>query len=134
MWCSTWLIHTPKEFFVNAGIAQSVLFAGVLCWIASRLLIPQNAGISKSAGDFVVEQGTLLSLSLFAGVLLLDLSGLIRCESTRLFLFFMPFLQMTAAWACCQFLNQSTIAIVLASTILQTAVTISTVSFLPWRK
>jgi len=74
--------------------------------------------------------GPLMLVTLLLTLAGLDLTGAVRGEVTRLWIFLMIFVQVVAAVFCCEKGGRWTLGIVAAGSIIQTAVTISTVGFI----
>ena len=94
-----WLIYNPYDFFIFSGVAASLLFI---------------------FNFFIIKKRQVTSFPLFIGfilmILILDVSGVYRAETGRVWLPFMPFLIVEAAALVCKrsAFNQKAIITLLA--------------------
>jgi len=86
--------------------------------------------LARQAMRSLFEPGPLMLATMLVTLAGIDLAGGNRGEAERLWIFLMVFLQVVAAGFCCQKAGKWTVGIVLAGSIIQTAVTISTVAFI----
>ncbi len=120
-----WVAQNLIEFLVSLGACSAVVWLGDL----GRALAGSSGGPPGRPGDRLLEPSNLLSASGLGILLLIDLSGTIRGEVTRLWIFLACFLQIPVAAACARSPGNSTFAVVLGASLLQAAVTISMVAF-----
>jgi len=117
---SVWVFENLRNFFFGAGIAQALVFFIYLA----------KAGWKKNF--FRMENLFLLSFT--AALLIMDLSGVIRAEAGRIWIFMMAFLQIAAARFCASEKDRSFLYIIVTAAILQTLISAATVGFLlPFR-
>ena len=94
-----WLIYNPYDFFIFSGVAASLLFI---------------------SNFFIIKRRHITNFPLFVGFILmliiLDISGVYRAETGRVWLPFMPFLIIEAAAFMCKrtFFSQKAIVTILA--------------------
>jgi hypothetical protein len=125
---AVWVWANLAEFFFNAGA-----LASLLCFVYLVFGVLQAVRRGGSIGlRSVLQPGPLMLITLLVNVAALDLAGLNRGEVVRLWIFLMVFVQVVAADVCRRKGGRSTLDIVLAGSIIQTAVTISMVDFIPW--
>ncbi len=86
--------------------------------------------LARQAMRSVLEPGPLMLATMLVTLAGIDLAGGNRGEAERLWIFLMVFLQVVAAGFCCQKAGKWTVGIVLAGSIIQIAVTLSTVAFI----
>lgn len=86
--------------------------------------------LARQALRSVFRPGPLMLATMLVTLAGIDLAGGNRGEAERLWIFLMVFLQVVAAGFCCQKAGKWTVGIVLAGSIIQIAVTISTVAFI----
>lgn len=116
---SVWIVLNLRDFFLNMGVPQSVLF---LVALASTLRTLMTRGRSVLRRNDV-----LLVLSFATTLVTLDLVGVNRGETVRLWIFLGVFLQLIAAQACAIRGGFRVFATVLAISVLQTAVCLTIV-------
>ncbi len=125
-----WLWVNLYEFFLNAGVASSIaclMYAAVVIGRRIRsaaLGAPRDHALSPHFGI-----GVLMLATFFATVVVLDLSGIIRGEVVRLWIFLAIFLEITAA-DFCELAGPGIAEIVVFCSIVQTAAAISMVGFI----
>ncbi|MBX7247321.1 MAG: hypothetical protein K1X53_17635 [Candidatus Sumerlaeaceae bacterium] len=129
-----WFFHNIKEFFINAGIVQSCVYALMLGLLARATFVrPGRKEAQGGLWERIMTPEFVFVLGYTASGLALNASGIERGEDTRLCLFFTPFLQIIAARCMASRLNPTTFDIALVATVLQTAITINTVRFMDWK-
>ena len=124
-----WIIHNLKEFFINAGVTQSLLFFGLVLLVFYNLIVTLKNRIGTVL-SYVAKPEVLLVIAFVSTLLIIDYLGINRGEVTRLWIFLTPFIQIFAAYMCATKLNKFTFHIVLLSTLLQTTMTLSMISFI----
>jgi hypothetical protein len=117
-----WVVHNLKEFFLTAGVAQSLLFLGMVG--AATVAVARRGG--RILAD---DPGYLLAVAVLVTLLATDLIGINRGEASRHWIFLAAFLQMVAADACVRSGSALTFQLVLAGTLAQSIATISLVAF-----
>ena len=121
-----WILENLRNFFFNAGITQSLIF---FIFLAKVLSSVREKGVL-----LLGDAAPLLAVSLAAVLLMLDISGVIRAEVTRIWIFFMVYMQMIAAYFCAREATRATFYIMITAMIFQAAVTMSMVGFvMPFR-
>ena len=118
---SIWVVHNLKDFFLNVGIAQSWLFAAFVGLIARRLTAEQHA---------IRQTDVLLTLTFLAVLFGLDLAGVNRGESVRLWIFLGVLMQFLVARALTIWSQRRLFVPVLSVSILQTALCITIVAWI----
>lgn len=111
---SVWVVHNLKDFFLNMGLAQSAVFVGCVAWAVSRV-IAEGRNAFRSV-DVVMTLAFLFTLTV------LDVSGVNRGETVRLWIFLGVLMQMLVARACATSPNRRLFEWVSGISILQTAV------------
>jgi hypothetical protein len=119
-----WVVHNMKEFLVNTGLLQSLLFAVVLVRSAVRWR-HAGGGLARLLADPL----DALAWSILVTLVITDLLGINRGEATRHWIFLAGFIQLVVARACTTQFSTTTFHLVLAATVLQTVATISLVAF-----
>ena len=108
----------------------------LLCLVSAGIGAIRSLGalrsrrLARQAMRSLFEPGPLMLATLLVTLAGIDLAGGNRGEAERLWIFLMVFLQVVAAGFCCQKAGKWTVGIVLAGSIIQIAVTISTVAFI----
>jgi hypothetical protein len=123
-----WLWADLLEFFFNAGA-----LASLLCLVyGATLLLRAPLSARTCAADLLGRSspGPMLLIALLATIAALDLLGLNRGEVVRLWIFMTVFVEVVAAGFSIEMAGKWTIDIVLAGSIIPTAVTISMVGFI----
>lgn len=109
-----WLVRNPRDLIICAGAASMVMVAAA-AWDAIRGPIARPAAV--------------LTLSCLAVLAILDIAGVNRGETVRLWIFLAAFLQISAAWMCARARSLWPFAVVLAATLLQTSLGAALVGF-----
>jgi hypothetical protein len=126
-----WLIHNLKDFFFNAGIAPSLLFLICLAYTLRQLIgycrKREQAGLSAAA--FLTRSDVLLVVAFTCVLLILDLIGVNRGETIRLWIFLAVIMYLIAAHYCATARSYYAFASVFGFTVFQTALCISRVGF-----
>ena len=123
---NVWVIENLRNFFFNAGVTQSLAFFIFLAG-SLRLMKERGAAFFRGAAPVV-------AVSFAAVLLVLDISGVVRGEVTRVWIFLMVFIQMIAAYFCAREATRVTFYIMITAMIFQAAVTMSMVGFaMPFR-
>lgn len=126
-----WTIQNLKDFFLNMGIAHSLLFllflGGTLWKLAT--LIGHRTGTAHPIADYLTKSDVVLLLAFTCVLLVLDLLGINRGETTRLWIFLGVILQIVVAHYCAVGRQYRAFAPVLAITIIQTSLCLSRVGF-----
>jgi len=126
-----WVVHNLKDFFLNMGIAQSALFVislGAANWKVATLLL-QRTGTRGEFRAYLLRNDVVLLMAFSLVLLVLDLLGVNRGETIRLWIFLGVILQIVAARYCAVGRRFWVFALVLALTILQAALCLSAVAF-----
>ncbi|WP_144127931.1 hypothetical protein [Catellatospora sichuanensis] len=109
-----WVVRNLWDFTLCAGLAATVaIAAGTL----AALRQPRNSPIAA------------LALSGVGVLVFLDLFGVNRGETVRLWIFLAVFLQLTAAWLCARTAKLWPVAVLVTGTALQAAVGMAMVGF-----
>lgn len=125
-----WLIPNLKDFLINAGCAPSVLFLVAIGGVARRSARALRQGTGgATAGEIIFEPASLAAISVLLILILLDIIGMNRGETIRLWIFLMVFVQMSAAQLCAAGRGRVTLYIALLSSVLQALVCVSMVGF-----
>ena len=125
-----WLWANLYEFFLNAGAASSIACLVYAAAIIGRRI--RSALRGRSREDVLPAHlgiGSVMLATFFVTAAVLDLSGIIRGEVVRLWIFLAIFLQITAA-DFCELAGPGTAEIVVFCSIVQAAAAISTVGFI----
>jgi methylthioxylose transferase len=115
-----WVGANLVEFAFGTGLAQSVVFCGVLLAVAVRAM--GSPGLLR-------EPFPVLCLGLAAVLGAIDLLGVNRGEVTRLWIFLACLFQIPTAYACTRLGQRSALALVLATTLLQSALGTAMIAF-----
>jgi hypothetical protein len=118
---SIWVRRNLLDFVFAVGICQAVLFVAVIGLVVRRI---------RRSGDALSETMAVLSLAIAAILLTLDLIGVNRGEIIRLWIFLACFFQIPAAYACARLKRRVAMALVLTTTILQDALSLSMLGFI----
>jgi hypothetical protein len=119
-----------KNFFINTGIVQStifLIFAVTIIYTAVMLITKRKM---EKFYKFILNPGIALTILFIITLLTVDFMRVLISEVIRTWIFFMVFVQIIAAYVIVKKLDKLSFKIVLASTILQTLVTISMIGFL----
>ncbi len=125
-----WLWLNLSGVFLSAGTLVCLL-----CLVYAGIVAIRSVGALRSlpaarhAMRSLFEPGPLMLVTVLVTLTGLDLFGG-NGEVERVWIFFMVFLQVVAADFCCRKASEWTVAIVLAGSIIQTAVTVSMVAFI----
>ena len=119
-----WVVENLIEFGVSLGVCTTVL------WLAElgRVLLPAGSAAAP-LHERAAQPMALLSLGCLAVVLLVDLSGTVRGEVARLWIYVACFVQIPVAVRCARVPGISGILVLLTCTLLQTAVSVGMVAF-----
>jgi hypothetical protein len=124
-----WVAQNLADFLFNAGAVSSAVFLALAGAALLRLAFLWRRGGGAAAAVFAGRPETLLVLSLLAVLLLLDLLGINRGETVRLWIFLAAFLQLSVAHFCATRARPRAFEAVVAVTLLQVCITISMVGF-----
>lgn len=127
---AVWLWADLLELGLNAGIAASVLCVVYLITLLAAPTARRKAQARSDANPLFLQPGPVMLATLLAIVAVLDLVGVNRGEVTRLWICLMIFVQVAAAGFAWETGGAATVEVVLAGSIIQTAVTISMVGFI----
>jgi hypothetical protein len=127
-----YMFLTPnmKNFFINTGIVQStilLIFTVTIIYTAVMLITKRKM---EKFYKFILNPGIALTILFIITLLTVDFMRLLTSEIIRTWIFFMVFVQIIVAYVIVKKLDKLSFKIVLASTILQTLVTISMIGFL----
>jgi hypothetical protein len=117
-----WLIANLKEFVINAGFSQSLL------WLAALLGLALGCSSGPPDDPNRARRARLLLLAFTATVLAVDLLGINRGEVTRLWIYLAVILQLVVGERLAR-AGRLLLAIVLAATLLQSALGLATTAF-----
>jgi hypothetical protein len=126
-----WVGHNLKDFLFGAGLLPSAVFLALSVCLLGKLawLMSAREGRCERARTFLAEPETLLTLSFLLVLLVIDLMGVNRGETIRLWIFLAVFVQLIVAHQCAVSAKPWVFPSVVTITLLQTVVTISTVGF-----
>lgn len=119
---AVWVAHNLKDFFLNMGLAQSAVF------IAFTISAARAFIMSPARSRFSPD--VLLPVAFLAVVLALDLAGINRGETVRLWIFLGVLMQVFVARACAIWSERRLFVPVLSVSIVQTAVCITIVAWI----
>jgi len=127
-----WVRANLVEFSLGAGVLPSVLCLLYLVTCAAGAIRGMRRRAEARPGllSSLLSPGPLMLVTLLVTLVALDLLGLNRGEVLRLWIFLMIFVEVVAAYFCSEKAGRWTLDIVLAGSIIQTAVTISMVGFI----
>lgn len=109
-----WVVRNLWDFTLSTGVAATIASAaGTL----AALRQPRNHPIA------------VLALSGVAVLVFLDLFGVNRGETVRLWIFLAVFMQITAAWLCAQTAKLWPVTLLVTATVLQAAIGMAMVGF-----
>jgi hypothetical protein len=143
---SIWVVHNLKDFFFNAGVIQSAVFLALSVALLGKLIwiLRDQTDRRARVKAFLTEPETLVTLSFLLVLVVTDLAGVNRGETIRLWIFLAVFVQIIAAHRCAALSPHArpwgkrrwsegagrwAFTLLVALTVLQTAVTISMVGF-----
>jgi hypothetical protein len=116
-----WVRANAREFLFGVGVAQVVLFAAVLAiglWRITR------------GSERLNQPMTVFCLGLAAVAIVTDLLGINRGEVIRLWIFLACFFQAPAAYLCARLESRAALALVLTTTVLQSALGTAMIGFI----
>jgi hypothetical protein len=116
---SYWLFGNLREFVFGVGICQAALFL---------LFLFDSVRTARGDRRALMTPIAVVTTSLALILLITDLLGINRGEVIRLWIFVACFVQIPSAYACAR-LGQGALLVVLASTIIQTAIAMSVIGF-----
>jgi hypothetical protein len=125
-----WVVHNLKDFFLNMGITQSFAYLAALAGVAWQLASWAWRKSDHPTLAALLTRGDVLLVLTFSCVLaFLDLAGVNRGETVRLWIFLGVIMQMIAAhyWAGASRLLFPT---VLTITFFQTAICLTRIGFI----
>ena len=122
---SIWVIQNLKGLFLNAGLAQSLLAGFALYTFANKMMMLDRL----QRKSYLLQTGNLFLVSVLGMILLMDLLGIPRGETERLWIFAACYLPVISAWTIEKYFSISIFYMSLASMVLQTTVTLSVVGF-----
>ena len=114
-----WVRANLVEFVVGMGICQAVLIAGALAL---------SAAAPESWRDRLSHPIVVTTVALVATVAAIDLIGINRGETIRLWIFLACFLQIPAAWVAAR-TGRSALALVLLTTLVLSALGTANIGF-----
>jgi len=125
-----WVVQNLKNFFINLGFLQSIIFFIILSNILYGIIVKiKNFYSFKKVTQSIIKPGILLTLSVFFIILILDLAGISRGEVIRIWIFIMVFFPVIVAYYCVKRKNSLTFYIVLLGNVLQTVISVNMVAF-----
>ena len=122
-----WVVQNLKNFFINVGFLQSIIFFVFLSNILYGIIVKIKN--FKKVTRFIMTPGILLTLSIFFTISIVDLICINRGEVIRLWIFIMVFFSFIVAYYCVKIRNSLTFYIVLLGTVLQSVISINMVEF-----
>jgi hypothetical protein len=117
----TWLIANLWEFSFGVGGCQAVLVFAAL-WHALRA--------RSGRREALIQSITVFSLGWLASLAALDLSGVSRGEVIRIWIFLACLVQVPSAYVCARLTPPIALALVVATTMLTSAIALAQVVFL----
>lgn len=111
---SVWIVHNLKDFFINMGIAQSLVFF-IFVAVAVRRLI-------ASPPTSWVSSDVVLPIAFLGVLLALDLAGVNRGETVRLWIFLGVLMQIFVARACATWAERRLFEPMLAVSLVQATI------------
>jgi hypothetical protein len=121
-----WIYGNLWEFFMSAGFVQSAMVLGFGVTVSARMAMMGGAERWRIFRNPV----HVLLLSYLACVIVLDLLGLNRGETMRMWIFMAVFLEILAAYVCAFRLPRIAVYASLVAMLFQTTATIYTVGVL----
>jgi hypothetical protein len=118
---SVWVVHNLKDFFLNMGLAQSVILAMFAVFIVRGV---------ASGRNFALQTEAVLTLALLAVLFGLDLAGVNRGEAVRLWIFLGVLMQILVARALAVWNARRLFVPVLSFSVLQTALCLRIVAWI----
>ena len=119
---SVWVVHNLKDFFLNVGVAQSLTLAAFAAFAVH--------GWIGSWRQFAFRTEALLTLAFFAVLVGLDLSGVNRGETVRLWIFLGAVMQILVARALAIWNDRRLFVPVISLSIVQTAICMKSVAWI----
>lgn len=111
---SIWIVHNLKDFFVNTGAATTVLMLATWYQVARQR---------------TMNLATVMLISITAVLLVTDLLGVNRGETTRLWIFLMALFQIPLAFYCRRQKDPALPWIVVLANVFQTVICLNQVAF-----
>jgi len=125
-----WVVQNLKDFFINVGFLQSIIFFVFLSNIFYGIIAKiKRYNCFKKVVQFIFKPAILLTLSVFLIIFILDLVCVDRGEVSRVWIFIMVFFPIIVAHYCVKRKNSLAFYIVLLGSVLQSVVTMSMVWF-----
>jgi len=125
-----WVVQNLKDFFINIGILQSIIFFVFLSSIFHGIIVKiKRYNCLKKVIQFILKPGILLTLSVFLIIFIIDLVCMDRGEVFRVWIFIMVFFPSIVAYYCVKRNDSLTFYIILLGSVLQSVVTINMVLF-----
>jgi hypothetical protein len=120
-----WLVHNLLDFLCHAGAPAALIFTLWSARLAARMILAPGQALQE------LREGNdhLLTLAVFLTLAVLDLLGVNRGETIRLWIFLAVFLQIVAARACV-LAGPMAGPVVLACTVVQASLGTHTVRWL----
>ncbi len=115
-----WVARNLYDFALAAGVCATALVPAALLDA-----LPGN----EPLGERLLRPVVLWSVSVLAVLAFLDLAGINRGEVTRLWIFLACFLQAVPAYLCARAPSVAPLALVLAATLLEGAVSVGMIGF-----
>jgi hypothetical protein len=124
-----WVWADLLEFFLNVGVLSSLV---CFAYLATGMVqsIRSLRARNFHPVSWLLQPEPLMFAALLVTLAVLDLCGFNRGEVVRLWIFLMVFVQVVVAGFCWEKAGRWTIDIVLAGSIIQTAMTISMIAFI----
>lgn len=118
---SVWVLLNLRDFFLNMGLAQSLVFAALVVSIARRAIAdPQSAWR---------QNHVVLTAAFLVVLVALDVLGINRGETVRLWIFLGVLMHMLVAHACAIWSHRRLFEPMLVVSIVQTAVCLTAVAW-----
>ena len=114
-----WVRQNLTDFFFGMGVCQTLLFGAAL-----------GLGLGETGrGPIWVRPIVVLGLSLSAMLFAIDVAGINRGEVIRLWIFLQCLFQIPAAYVCARLNSRVALAVVVVTTLLQSALGTATIGF-----
>ena len=114
-----WVRQNLTDFFFGMGVCQTLLFGAAL-----------GLGLGETGrGPIWVRPIVVLGLSLSAMLIAIDVAGINRGEVIRLWIFLQCLFQIPAAYVCARLNSRVALAVVVVTTLLQSALGTATIGF-----
>src|SRR5262249_53107016 len=89
-----WIVHNVKDFLFGAGLASSAVYLAWTTYLLGRVLRLCGQGNRNRLRNLLVTPESLLTLSLSLVLVTIDVIGVNRGETMRLWIFLAVFVQI----------------------------------------